>query len=66
MPEITDEQVDEVGGLVDSADNFLALLGNPFMADAAKIDAAKHGLRGLREKAKGIYHELGGEEFKDE
>lgn len=66
MSEITEEQIEEIGGLVDSAENFLALFQNGFMPDAMKIDGARCGFETLRDKAKKIYHDLGGEEFKDE
>ena len=59
---ITEDQLDRVGQLSDKAENFLALF-TPFMPDAMKLDAAKTGLQEIRDAARELYKELGGEAY---
>ena len=55
-----DVQLDKLGRLADSADNYLALNELP-MPDSIKVDGMKTGLAELSEELKALYVELSGE-----
>jgi len=60
---MTDELLEQLGMLIDKADNYLALQENHFLPPHARLDAAVQGLVELRDTLLEMYQEGDGEDW---
>jgi len=58
---MNENQLDNIGQLIDTVENHLALQGD-HMPDSIRANAAKSILSDIRDKLKEIYFEAGGED----
>jgi len=61
MKKITAEQLERLGQMVDTIDNYLTYKTNPYAPALMKIGAYEHGLVQLRKDLKRLYVEMGGD-----
>lgn len=59
---MTDELLEQLGMLIDKADNYLALQENHFLPPHARLDAAVKGLVDVRDEMLAFYLGNGGED----
>lgn len=59
---VNEEQVENLGLLIDTCDNYLALASNPYMPITMKADALKVGLENIKNRLREVYDALGGED----
>jgi hypothetical protein len=57
-----DEILEELGQMVDEAENFIALAKNPHMNPVMLAASQKKGLEILRDRIKALYINMGGED----
>jgi hypothetical protein len=59
----TNQIIEHLGQLIDTADNYLVMDANPYASSKLKAENFAYGLKILRTKIKELYFELGGENW---